>query len=161
MIEEKILSALNHQINEEHYNALFYLSLSSHANFAGYLGAQSWLYKQYKEELEHMEKICQYILDQNKKFTISPLRDIPIGQEELEEMFTIALDREKMTSKSLAGIRSIAIERGDQATEIFLQWFINEQVQEEVAIQDILNRLKISKNISAALLQIDQELGKR
>lgn len=161
MINTKIFNALNEQLNEEHFNAMLYLGLSAQANLAGYFGAQKWFYKQYQEELGHMEKISKYILDQGRAFNITKMDEVSTDEDDLQGMFTAALAAEKATTSEIAELRKLAIEEEDQSTEVFLQWFVNEQVEEESKILDILSRLKISMNTAAALLQIDSELGQR
>jgi len=161
MISPVTLKALNKQLNEEHYNAMFYLAVSTFAKFAGYLGAEKWLKKQYDEEVEHMEKICDYINEQNRVFTISTMPGVTGNFDELLDIFEAALKREKETTSSVNEVRNVAIAEKDQATEVFMQWYVKEQVQEEDMVQDIVSRLKIAGSNPAALLYLDQELGQR
>lgn len=159
MLKPKVLVALNEQLQHEHENAFLYLAMSTHAKYAGYLGAEKWLKNQYEQELSHMMKICDYINSQNAVFSIQLFTPVAFNHDELIDIFEAALDREKLTAMLVEKRRTVAVENNDQATEIFMQWFVNEQVEEVDKVQDIIARLKIADDNPAALLAIDKELG--
>jgi ferritin len=158
-LSKKVLDALNKQMNEELFNSMTYFAMSTHANYLGFFGAEKWLKNQADQEREHMQKFAAYICDANYVFTISDMR-APLGNfDSLMDIFKAALAREIVTTKNCNELRALAIGEKDQNTEVFMNWFVNEQTEELAWANEMIARLKVAGDNGAALLQIDQYLG--
>jgi len=158
-ITPKLLGLLNNQVNIELGNAALYRQLSAVANQLGFLNTESKLKSQYSDELDHFNKVFEYILDRDHLPLITGIVEPIRNAETLKEIFEIALMREKETTAELKKIRQEAINVDDQLTEIFLNDMLLEQIEEENFIYDILAQLRVAGDNAAALLLIDSQLG--
>lgn len=159
MLSEKMLKALVKQMNEELFNAMTYFSMSTHANYLGFFGAEKWLLNQYEQELSHMRRFSGYINDWNFVFTVEPMKAPLSNFESLMDIFQAALNRERVTTENCSKIQLQAIEEKDQNTVTFMDWFVNEQTEEMSWAFEMIARLKVAGDNPAALLQIDRYLG--
>jgi ferritin len=161
MISNKMAKALNKQLNNELYSAYLYLSMSSFANCAGMKGASNWFMVQYQEELVHFMKFYDYLNEQGVQAEISTMAAPPAGFGSLLTMFEQALKHEQFITKSINEWMELAVKEKDHATQIFLQWFVTEQVEEEASAGEIIARLKIAGDTGPGLLMVDGELATR
>jgi ferritin len=161
MLSKKMLNALNEQINKEMYSAYLYMSMSAHSQSVGLKGFANWFMVQYQEEMGHAMKIYGYVNDQGEKVVLRAIDKPPADFESPLDMFEKTLTHEKFVTKSINKLVGMAISEKDYATEIFLQWFVTEQIEEEGNDNDIISRLKLIGKDGNGLLMLDRELGAR
>jgi len=161
MISEKMVNALNEQINKEIYSAYLYMSMSAYSTFIGLKGFANWFMVQYQEEMTHAMKIYDYVNDQGTQVKLMAISQPPTDFESPLDMFEKTLDHEKFVTKSINGLVDLAIEEKDHATNIFLQWFVTEQIEEEGNDNDIIAKLKLVGSEGNGLFMLDKELAQR
>lgn len=158
MFSEKVEKRINEQINLEMWSANLYLSMSIHFDVHGYHGFATWMMKQYEEEMEHAMKLIKYIIDRGGTPVIGQINVVPTGYGEPLEIFEHALGHEKVVTKSIEELYELAIAEKDYATQQFLMWFIEEQVEEEATASGIVDRIKLAGKF---LLSVDKECALR
>ncbi len=160
-MNKELVDQLNEQINLEMVSAYLYFDMSVVLEERGFPGYVAWLRHQAEEEMEHAEKIIEFLLARGE----SPrLKSIELEKIEDYAPLSIAhasLKHEKLVSESIRQIRKAALEAGDQEVETFLNWFIDEQVEEEDTAQTNVDLLEFAGDNPAALLHVDAILGKR
>ncbi len=161
MLSKKMLNALNEQINKEMYSAYLYMSMSAHSQHEGLKGFANWFMVQYQEEMSHAMKIYDYVNDHGEKVTLKAIGEPPAEFKSPLDMFEKTLAHEKTVTKSINDLVSLAISEKDYATQIFLQWFVTEQIEEEGNDNDIIGRLRLIGDNGNGLLMLDRELGAR
>lgn len=161
MISKRMEDALNHQINREYYSGLFYLSMSAHAGEAGYKGIAKWFMIQYHEEIMHAMKIYQYVQARGGQVEFMNIEAPPKDYTDMTDLFTRTLEHEQSVTAMVNNLMNTAIEEKDHAAQIFLQWYVTEQVEEEENVNDILTRIKMINGDIHAMLMLDNELAQR
>ncbi len=160
-LSEKLLEALNKQLANELYSAYLYLSMAAFLDSKGLPGFASWMKAQAKEELEHAMKFYEYINDRGGRVRLDAIPKPPEEWNSVKDVFEKALLHEKSVTASIYMLAEIAEEERDWATQVFLQWFIEEQVEEEKTFAEILGKLELSGETPQALLLMDSKLGER
>jgi ferritin len=161
MLSKKMVEALNKQINNELYSAYLYLSMSAYSTFIGLKGLANWFMVQYQEEMMHTMKIYDYISNQGGQVTLVAIAQPPIEFGPPLEMFEKTLKHEKFITKCINDLVDLAVKEKDHATNIFLQWFVTEQIEEEANDNDIISKLKLVGKEANGLFMIDKELAAR
>ena len=161
MISKKMTKALNEQLNREFYSAYLYLSMSAYCNRNDYPGAANWCLLQYKEEQDHATRIYNYLIDQDAKVTLQEIAKPLKKFGSLLKIYEESLAHEQYMTENLNELSNYALKEKDHATYNLLQWFLNEQVEEEATVSEIISRLKMVGEDGYGLLMIDSELGKR
>jgi ferritin len=161
VLTEKMAEALNKQINNEIYSAYLYLSMSAHSTFIGLKGFANWFMVQYQEEMVHAMKIYDYINAQGGQVKLMAIAQPPAEFGSPLDMFEKTLQHEKFVTKSINDLVDLAIEEKAHATNIFLQWFVTEQVEEEANDNEIIAKLKLVGKEGNGLFMIDKELAAR
>lgn len=161
MIDKKIEDALNRQINNEIYSAYLYQSMSAHTVFLGLKGFANWFSVQKKEELFHARKIYDFINSRGGRVKLFAVKEPPSEFESPLDMFEKTLKHEQFITGCMNDLVDLAVEEKDHATQIFLQWFVTEQIEEEENDRDIIDRLKLIGDDGNGLLMLDKELMAR
>ncbi len=161
MLNNKMVDALNGQINKEMYSAYLYMSMSAYTEFIGLKGFANWFYVQYQEEMEHAMRLYKYILEQGSQVKLIAIKEPPSEFGSPLEMFEQTLEHEKYITKSIHDLIELAIEQKDHATQIFLQWYVTEQVEEEANDNEIIDKLKLIGKESGGLFMMNKELSAR
>jgi len=161
MLNQRMVEALNTQLNKEIYSAYLYLSMSAYSSFIGLKGFANWFMVQYQEEMVHAMKIYNYVDSQGVQVKLMAIEQPPTEFESALEMFEKTLEHEKFITKSINDLVNLAIEEKDHATNIFLQWFVTEQIEEEGNDNDIISKLKLVGDKGNGLFMIDRELASR
>jgi ferritin len=161
MLNERMVEALNTQLNKEIYSAYLYLSMSAYSSFIGLKGFANWFMVQYQEEMVHAMKIYNYVDSQGGQVKLMAVEQPATEFESALEMFEKTLEHEKFITKSINDLVNLAIEEKDHATNIFLQWFVTEQIEEEGNDNDIISKLKLVGDKGNGLFMIDRELASR
>ena len=160
-MDKKLEKAFNDQIKNEFYSAYLYLSMAAFAESKSLNGAASWFKKQYSEEVSHGMKMFEFLHDRGAKVTLQAIPQPTTDFVSLHEAFNETLKHEKKVTALIEALVDLARKVDDKAAEIFLHWFITEQVEEEKNAAKIIDDLKMVKPDSAGLLMLDKQLGKR
>lgn len=161
MTDAKIVKLLNEQIAKEQFAAQLYLSMSAWFSSRDLDGIANYFRVQAKEELFHADKIFDYINDIGGEIELEAIDKPENKFKNAEEIFEKALAHEKLVTQSIFNILKTANEVGDYATTSFLQWFVNEQVEEEANASQLLSKIRMVANDSSALYLFNQELAQR
>lgn len=161
MITKKMEEALNGQINKEFYSAYLYLAMSAYCNKLNLPGCEHWFRMQYEEEIIHMSKMFDYVMQHGGDAHLLQIDEPPREFGTVVEIFEASLKHEQFVTKSINELLDVAVEERDHATQVFLQWYITEQVEEESTVEDIVQRLKLAGDNGGALMMIDDKLGQR
>jgi len=161
MISTKMSDALNKHMNLELYSAHLYLSMSSCTNEMGLKGAANWFMVQYREEMVHFMKFYTYLLDLGINITLLGSKAVPNSYKSLLEMFEKTLEHEQLITGCINDLSELAVKEKDHATQIFLQWFVTEQIEEENNDRDLIAKLKLVGDNGHGILMIDAEMTQR
>ncbi len=161
MLGDKMQSALNRQINEEFASAYIYLQMSAEGDRLGLPGFANWFRMQYSEELIHATKFFDYVLERNGEVRLEAIEKPAIGPETPLSLFEKALDHERHISRCIFRLKDLARAESDHATDVFLEWFIREQVEEEANAQRVIDQLRLVDGSPNGLFLIDRELAAR
>ncbi|WP_294961942.1 ferritin [Sulfurimonas sp.] len=161
MISKKIQKGLSSQLNQEFYSAYLYLAMSAYCNHSDFNGAANWLKMQYEEEHMHATKIYNYLVEQGVHVSLKEIAKPPKSFGTLLNVFQLSLQHEQMMTSRLNNLSDLALKEKDHATYNLLQWFVNEQVEEESSVNEIISKIKLVKDDGYGLLMIDNELHQR
>ncbi|MGW8195876.1 MAG: ferritin [Desulforhopalus sp.] len=161
MLNKEMAKALNKQINREMYSAYLYMSMSAHSAKIGLKGFANWFMVQYHEEMYHAMKMYEYVQRQGEDVVLEKITGPPSEFASPLDMFTQTLTHEQYITKSINDLMELAIKKKDHATQIFLEWYVTEQIEEEENDNDIILQLKIIGDNAHALLMLDRELSAR
>ena len=161
MISEKMNKAINEQINKELYSAYLYVGMAAYAASLSLNGVANWFKVQTREEIEHAVKFMKYITEQCGHIGLKAI-DLPDQKfTSVAQLFEKTLAHEKVVTASINGLVSLAKKEGDTATEILLQWYVTEQIEEEANPTAILQKLEIGGKSGSSLLILDGILAGR
>ena len=161
MLSEKIQAALNGQINEELASAYVYLAMSAEADDLGLPGFANWFEMQYQEELNHADRFFNFVMERNGKVTLEAIAKPTVGGETPLSLFEKALGHEQHITKCIFELKDLAKSEKDHATDVFLEWFVTEQVEEEANAQGVIDQLRLIDGNPNGLFMIDRELASR
>lgn len=161
MFNERIVNALNKQLNFEFYSSYLYLSMSAYYTSAGLKGFANWMQIQAQEELVHAMGFYNFINERGGRVDLAQIDNPKKEWSSPLEAFEEALAHEILISKEINELINIALEEKDHATSNFLQWYIKEQVEEESTASDIVQKLKLTDGVGGGLFMIDTELATR
>ena len=162
MLGKKMQDLMNSQIQAEFYSAQLYLSMSAYSQAENYKGFAHWLKIQYEEETSHGMKFLHYIQERGGEAELKAIEAPPVKFGSMLKLFEEVLAHEKKVTALINGLYELALKEKDYASQIFLQWFINEQVEEEANASEIVAQLKMIGDKSiGGLFQLDHALGKR
>jgi ferritin len=161
MIKKKVENAINDQINKEFYSYYLYLSMAAHFDSSNLKGFAHWLKVQAKEEAGHAMKLYEHLISRGGNVTLQPIEAPPANWKTHKAVFEDAYKHEQKVTGLITRLVELARTEKDHSTEAFLQWFVNEQVEEEASANEILQKLSLIGNEGSALFVLDSELGKR
>ena len=161
MLTEKMQTALNGQLNAELYSSYLYLSMNAYFKSVNLDGFANWMYYQAQEELEHSLKFYDFIIRRGGKVQLQQIAAPPTEWNSPLAVFEATLKHEQKVTGLINDLVDVAHEERDHATNIFLQWFVSEQVEEEESVGGVLEQLKLLGDAKGGLFMIDRELSKR
>lgn len=161
MLSKTVYTALNKHMNTELFSAYLYLNMSAAANEMGYKGVANWFNVQYQEEMVHFMKFYSYINSQGEQAIVGQMEKPASSFPSLPEFFQETLKHEQFITKCINELTELSVKEKDHASQIFLQWFITEQIEEEENDREILGKLKMIGDNGYGLLMLDKELGAR
>ncbi|MGC8976865.1 MAG: ferritin [Candidatus Ratteibacteria bacterium] len=160
-MDKELLKELNLQIRKELYSAYLYLSMASYLDYINLEGFSHWMKVQAKEEFGHAMRIYEFLNDRGERVIFEEIEKPPSDFSSPLDVFEKILEHEKEVTKSIENLYKLAKEKNDYSSEIMLQWFINEQVEEEKQASVILEKIKKIEDKPHLILMIDKELAKR
>jgi len=160
MLSKKMIAALNKQIEEEFYSANLYLAMASWCDKEGLSKSAEFLFNHFEEESSHALKIFHYINEMGGHAIVPSIKQPPAEYKSIHEVFEETYKHEVYITGKIHGLVKLAIEESDYATNNFLQWFVEEQREEEATFQEILSVLKLIGSGSNSLYFIEQEIAK-
>lgn len=159
MIFEAVEKAIINQIKNEEHSSRLYLAMASWCQVNGFPGAAAFLYKQTDEERMHQLKFVHYLNDRAGYSKLLALDNPTSDYTSLLDVFEKVLIHEEFITGCINDLYEIALNNKDYTTGNFLQWFINEQIEEESTVHNILDKMKLAGNESGGLFLIDKELS--
>ena len=159
MISNTIAQKLNGQINKEFYSAYFYMSMSAHSQSENLRGVAAWFMAKYEEEMAHAMKLYRYLHDQGARVELEAVDKPPSEYAGVLDMFEKTLAHEQEVTAAFNQLVDAALSEKDHATNIFLHWFVTEQIEEEATVNDIIGRVKLVGERGEGLYLIDNELA--
>lgn len=160
-MHEKMLRGLNEQVNHELQAFYTYLSMSSWFEAENLPGFAAWMRAQADEEKEHAERIIQHLQDRNARVEFDALERPPHEFESAAEVMQTALEHEKEVTSQIHSLVDVAADVGDPAAESMLEWFVDEQVEEERTFTVLLGQLERAGDSGAGIMLLDDRLGQR
>ncbi len=161
MASKDLKDAMNKHLNKELYSAYLYLSMAAYFEAGNLPGFAGWMRAQAKEEYEHGMKFWTYIYDRGGSVTLLAIDQPPSQFGSCLDAFSQAYEHEKEVTSDIHELYRRAVADKDYASEVFLQWFVSEQVEEEKTAGQIVDTLKMVGDSSAALLMLDREMSAR
>ncbi len=161
MLSKAMQDALNDQIGKEFYSAYTYLSMAAYFQSVNLPGCAHWMRVQYQEENSHALKLFDYLSDRVGKAVLQGIKQPSVEFKSPLDVFEQALGHERDVTAAISRLYSLAQKENDYATQIKLQWFVNEQVEEEKSAMDIVEQLKAIGDNNIALLMLDRQLAAR
>ena len=161
MISKKMEEALNGQMNAELYSAYMYLSMESYFKSLNLNGFANWMRIQTQEEVTHAMKIYDFVNERGGRVTLSAIDGPPTEWNSPLAVFEAVYKHEQKVTGLINDLVDLAIKEKDHATNSFLQWFVNEQVEEESSADEIVQQLKMMEDAPGGMFMLDRELGQR
>ena len=161
MIHKKIQDAINAQITLEQYSAQLYLAMSAHCEGRSFRGFAHWLRVQAQEETKHAMKLVTFLLDRGGKLELGAISAPPADFGTVTQVFEKILEHEKTITVKIAALFELSRTEKDYASEITLQWYVTEQVEEEANVGQILDQLKAVGEQGGGIWYLDSRMGKR
>ena len=161
MLDKKIQTALNEQINHEFYSAYYYLAAAAYCEEKVLSGFAKWLKVQAQEELAHGMKLYDLVQDQGGHVELDKIDRPPHTFKSLLDVFQQVFKHEQLVTQMIRSLYELSQREKDYATQIALQWFVTEQVEEEKTSSEMVERLKMVGDEGSLLMLLDKELGAR
>ncbi|HET6557242.1 MAG TPA: ferritin [Prolixibacteraceae bacterium] len=161
MIKKEVLNALNEQINAESYSAYMYLSMAAYFEEMGLSGFANWMKIQYQEEAAHALKFFNYLIERNGRVMLKAIAQVPVEFNGIVDVFEKTLAHEIHVTELINNLMNVAVAANDHATQSFLKWFVDEQVEEEANVEKILATLKLINGQGNGIFMMDREMSQR
>lgn len=160
-MKSAVRDTMGEQIKHEFYSAYLYLSMAGSFEMANLPGFSRWMRKQSEEEREHAMKFFDFLLDRGEHAELRVIDAPPYAFRSALDTFEQALEHEKEITSRIHELYELSIREKDYPAQVLLNWFVEEQVEEEKVATAIVERLRMSGEDSAALLLLDDEIGRR
>ena len=161
MLSKKMEEALNIQINKELYSAYLYLSMAAYCESINLGGFANWMKIQTREEVSHAQKIFDYVAERGGKVTLQPIDGPETEWESPLALFEHVFKHEQLVTGLINDLVKLARQENDYATESFLRWFVDEQVEEEASASGVVERMKLAGDRGGGLFMLDREMASR
>ncbi len=161
MLSKKLEEALNDQVQAEWYSGYLYLAMSSYFESQNLSGMAAWMNAQFKEELIHAMKFYYYIIERGGRALLKEIKAPPVEWDSPQAAFEAALKHEQYITSRIYKLVELAQEEKDFATLSFLQWYVDEQVEEEASAEENLKKLELLAQAPGGVYMVDKELGAR
>lgn len=161
MINKQLEKMLNEQLNSELYSAHLYLSMAAYFEAETLPGFAHWMKLQHQEEMDHAMRIFEYLNDRDGRVVLDAIDQPPTEFESVPDTMVMAWEHEKIVTSKIENLYSAARDTHDYATHVLMEWFIEEQVEEEKSAQDIVDFLERIGDDGTGLLILDERLSNR
>ncbi len=161
MLKPQMIEAINKQINHEWYSAYLYLAMSAKGAQLGMPGVATWFRYQAQEESFHAMKFYDYLVSQGAAVDLQALAKPEVASDKAQGLFEAALEHERFITGCINELMALSYEVKDFASQILLQWFVSEQVEEEANALEILDRFKLLGGDGRGLMMLDMQLAQR
>lgn len=161
MLSKTMEKALNEQINKEMFSSYLYLAMSAYLSTQYLEGFAKFFKVQSQEEMGHAMKLFGYINERGGQVVLDKIDKPQTNYKDIEEIFAQTLEHEKFITKSIHELVELAIQEKDHASKNFLDWYVNEQVEEEANMDNWLAKIKMVGNKGQALIMLDVHAGQR
>ncbi len=161
MISKNVEKAINEQIQREMFSSNLYLSMSAYFHFINLPGFAHWMRIQAQEEEFHALKFFDYLIERDGSPIISTIDQPQAKWNSALDAFEATYKHEQFISENINNLMDVAVQNKDHATQILLQWFVNEQVEEEANVKEILDKMKMVADFPGGLFMLDNELKQR
>jgi ferritin len=161
MISATVENAINQQINQELSAAYNYLGMSAHFHHENLSGFAHWCQAQYQEELAHAMRLFAYLLDRGGHVALESIEAPRCAYDSPVQVFQSALTQEQENTKSIDALYELAASAHDHATISHLQWFVDEQVEEEKTVGEVLSLVERAAGEPNSILYLNDKLGAR
>jgi len=161
MLSEKMGKAFNDQVNAELYSSYLYLSMEAYFQSLSLKGFANWMRCQAQEELFHAIKIYDHINERGGRVTLTTIESPQVEWKSPLDVFEATLAHEKKVTGLINNLVDLAMSEHDHASNSFLQWYVNEQVEEEASADDVIQKLKLMGDVPNGLFMIDRDLATR
>ena len=161
MLSQKLHEAINAQINAELWSAYLYLAMSMVAEAKGYKCVANWFYVQFQEEQAHARIFMNYLSSRDAKVTLLPIEEVPATWNSVLDMYKQTLEHEKKVTSLINNLAYIANEDRDFASINRLNWFIDEQVEEEESAREMISTVEAVEDNKYGMYMLDKELAAR
>ncbi len=156
IMDKRLENAINDQLNFEFESAHIYLAMVGYVATLGLDGFENWLLIQYEEEIAHAKKFMRYLNERGGRIRIDGFTNPENEFKSLLEVFEVSLAHEKKVTARINNLMKIAHEISDYASVSFLQWYFDEQVEEEDNFSKLIDKIKLVKD--SGLYMLDKEL---
>jgi ferritin len=161
VISNAMQAAVNEQINKELYSSYLYLSMAAHFESVNLPGFATWMHAQADEEREHGMKLFRHLMDRGGKVQLKGIAGPQTDWKTSLEAFQQVQEHEAAVTASIHALYELALKEKDYPAQVMLQWFIDEQVEEEKNAAEIVAQLELIETKGTAVLMLDHQLGKR
>ena len=161
MIGPKMQEALNRHVQAEAFSSYLYLAMAAWCEAKAWKGFARWLRVQSAEELAHAHKCLEFLLARGGEAKLAAIEAPPSSWASVHAVFDAVLEHERKVTGFVNELYAIAQHEKDRAAEVFLQWFVAEQVEEEARVTEIVDKLRMVSERPGAALYLDKEYGKR
>ncbi len=160
-LNQTIQEALNRHINEEFYASYLYLSMSAHCDSLDLPGFAHWMRIQSQEEYAHAMNLFDFVQDRQGKVTLLPIDQPVVEFGSVLDVMEATLSHERLVSSLINELYELASRESDYPTQVHLQAFITEQIEEEKTAADIIAKLRLIGEDGSNLLLLDNEMAAR
>lgn len=161
MISKKMQDAINEQMKNEFHSSYLYLSMAAYFAAEGWDGMAAWMHKQAAEEQVHFQKFFNYLVERDGRVELKAIEKPQVSWESPLDAFKAAYSHEQFITSTIIKLYELAKAENDHASEIFLHWYIDEQVEEEASVSKIVQMLERIGGHGNGMYMLDHQLGKR
>lgn len=161
MLSQVMQQAINEQINNELFSMYSYLSMSAYCEHEQFTGCAHWMRLQSQEEYGHAMKLYDFLIARSGRVELRPISQPQVDFDSVPHVFRQALEQEQKVTQQIDALYELAFKEKAFAALVELEWFIQEQVEEEKTARDVVHKFELVKDDPASLLDLDRELGAR
>ena len=161
MIPKKMEEAFSEQVKFELESAYIYLSMAAYFDAEGFAGMGTWMRAQVQEEVTHAMRFYKHIVERGGQVKMHPLAAPSQDWKSPLAAFEAAYEHERFITGKIDGLVRLAQAEGDHASRTLLQWFVDEQIEEEASTSKVAQDLKLVGSDGRGILMLDRELGTR
>lgn len=160
-LDPKLEAAINKQINDEMAAAYNYMAMAGWFELHNLDGFALWMKHQRMEELDHAQRLYRYLMDRGGTLDLAAVAKPKAQFDNTRDVFRTALKQEQSNTRMIHELYKLALDADDYATQSFLKWFIDEQVEEEKVMNDAIGLIEMAGDNASALLTLNNQFGQR